>query len=643
MSCELDAHPEIALVYGDILMTGYENQTFDSHIRTGYCLRPDWSPGIMLTGCHMGPQPMWRRAVHDDIGCFDENLKSAGDYEFWCRMAEKYKMRHIPDFLGLYLHNPKGVANSNLDLSDNETRSVKEAYKNRLPSPAGPFIPAYFHNKPVLPNRYVNIGMISFNRLDFTRQAIEALLFHTRFPHVLTVVDNGSRDGSREYLLEQKRRGTIRNLVILDENVGVARASNMAWLMESEADYYLKLDNDIVIQKKDWLADMVEAVDKIPRIGVAGYNFETVSYPASVVRGRRIRIKRAGNLGGACVLIPRRTREKIGFWCEEYGLYGEEDSDYAARVSCLNQWNAYMEDEHVGLHLPAGRASKIDPVTLAARDGAEERLYQEYRDHKDRLRKANYSSGRYQENLKRYKKGTRSLYVEPVFALHRLKGLFPCSPVKIRRRFLLRDYLSRLIHWKSFQEGPCWRHRFPESRLAHQYLDGLKGIEIGGAAHNSFGLQTINVDITWKMTPFKEEEIRRCGDCLPVDICARGDELPFRESAWDFVLSSHVLEHFPDPIKALLEWRRIVRPGGYLFMIVPHKDRTFDRERKRTTLQELIDRHKGLFGSLPENGHCSIWITEDVIELVRHLGWKIVECRDRDDKVGNGFTVLVQK
>lgn len=36
--------------------------------------------------------------------------------------------------------------------------------------------------------------------------------------------------------------------------------------------------------------------------------------------------------------------------------------------------------------------------------------------------------------------------------------------------------------------------KFPESALAHKYLDGLKGIEIGGAAHNSFGLDTINVD-----------------------------------------------------------------------------------------------------------------------------------------------------
>ena len=36
--------------------------------------------------------------------------------------------------------------------------------------------------------------------------------------------------------------------------------------------------------------------------------------------------------------------------------------------------------------------------------------------------------------------------------------------------------------------------KFRESAIAHKYLDGLKGIEIGGSAHNPFGLDTINVD-----------------------------------------------------------------------------------------------------------------------------------------------------
>ena len=118
---------------------------------------------------------------------------------------------------------------------------------------------------------------------------------------------------------------------------------------------------------------------------------------------------------------------------------------------------------------------------------------------------------------------------------------------------------------------------FPESALAHKYCVG-KGLEIGGAAHNPFGLNTLNVDLTDSMeTAFKEEEIRLCGRAMKVDIVAYGDNIPLRDGSQDFVVSSHVLEHFPNTIKALLEWDRLIRAGGIIFMIVPHKKRTFDK------------------------------------------------------------------
>ena len=134
--------------------------------------------------------------------------------------------------------------------------------------------------------------------------------------------------------------------------------------------------------------------------------------------------------------------------------------------------------------------------------------------------------------------------------------------------------------------------KFKESALAHQLLDGLEGLEIGGSAHNSFGLKTRNVDNTDELTCFKQEEIKLCGESLPVDIVSPGDQLPLEDNSVDFVISSHVIEHFPDPIKALREWYRVVKPGGYLYIIAPHKERTFDKERPRSTLSELIERHE---------------------------------------------------
>jgi len=41
---------------------------------------------------------------------------------------------------------------------------------------------------------------------------------------------------------------------------------------------------------------------------------------------------------------------------------------------------------------------------------------------------------------------------------------------------------------------------------------------------------------------------------------------------FDFVYSSHCLEHMTDPKAALHEWWKLVRPGGHLIVIVPDED-----------------------------------------------------------------------
>jgi len=58
--------------------------------------------------------------------------------------------------------------------------------------------------------------------------------------------------------------------------------------------------------------------------------------------------------------------------------------------------------------------------------------------------------------------------------------------------------------------------------------------------------------------------------------------------AYDFVLSSHMLEHTANPVGALLEWKRVLRPNGLLVLFLPHRDATFDHRRPVTTLEHLV-------------------------------------------------------
>jgi len=177
-----------------------------------------------------------------------------------------------------------------------------------------------------------------------------------------------------------------------------------------------------------------------------------------------------------------------------------------------------------------------------------------------------------------------------------------------------------------------------ESALAHKYLDGLKGIEIGGASYNAFGLDTINVDI--KADTLSSSKSAQYGvEPMPIDVISPGDDLPFDDKSYDFVISSHVIEHFYDPIKALLEWQRVARK--YIFIICPHKYRMFDRDKERTTLNELLNRHDNPIVQT-NFAHQAYYTPVNFIALCCRLELDVIELQEVDDKVGNGFTVVIK-
>lgn len=70
------------------------------------------------------------------------------------------------------------------------------------------------------------------------------------------------------------------------------------------------------------------------------------------------------------------------------------------------------------------------------------------------------------------------------------------------------------------------------------------------------------------------------------------DMARFSATTFDFVLASHVLEHVANPILALSEWKRLLKDGGTLVLILPDKRHTFDHRRPVTTLEHLIEDSK---------------------------------------------------
>lgn len=144
-----------------------------------------------------------------------------------------------------------------------------------------------------------------------------------------------------------------------------------------------------------------------------------------------------------------------------------------------------------------------------------------------------------------------------------------------------------------------------------------------------------------------------------------------KDNEFDFICSSHVLEHLSNPIKALKEWIRVIKEDGIIYCGIPDKRFTFDCKRERTPLKHLIkdyknniDGHdnthvKDFVDNLDYNRcaynknnlvkiskknpliytHYHVWTKEDIIELFEYVGLEIIFV----EVIGNTIHVVGKK
>src|SRR3546814_15547357 len=100
--------------------------------------------------------------------------------------------------------------------------------------------------------------------------------------------------------------------------------------------------------------------------------------------------------------------------------------------------------------------------------------------------------------------------------------------------------------------------RLADPNFAGRYFIG-KGIDIGGAPDPLF---------------LYEELFPRMEEVRVWDVADGDGQLMegVADESYDFVHSSHCLEHLRDPEEGLRNWFRILKPGGQLIVTVPDED-----------------------------------------------------------------------
>lgn len=126
----LDERPDVALVYGNSFMTKLPHQSFEKVELCSLYLWPAYSYEDLIDHCRVGPHPMWRRDVHEQIGYFGEQYSALGDQEFWLRLGEHENLLNIPDFTGIYYVSEDSLSGDG-DIAQREMDAIHMKYQWR--------------------------------------------------------------------------------------------------------------------------------------------------------------------------------------------------------------------------------------------------------------------------------------------------------------------------------------------------------------------------------------------------------------------------------------------------------------------------------------------------------------------------------
>jgi glycosyltransferase involved in cell wall biosynthesis len=191
--------------------------------------------------------------------------------------------------------------------------------------------------------RKCSIIILNWNSLGLLKRCLSLVDKNTPGPHNIIIVDNGSRDGSVDYITNLPDV----KMVLNKENKGFPAGVNQGIkLADPDSDICL-LNVDAEVQE-GWLEEMYRTLNSIPDAGMVGPLGNEVA-SGHQRAGYVDRDCRTPNLYGFCLLIYRELIDKIGYFDESYGLGGWEDNDYCIRAK-LAGYDLYIASKSLVVH-----------------------------------------------------------------------------------------------------------------------------------------------------------------------------------------------------------------------------------------------------------------------------------------------------
>ena len=192
-----------------------------------------------------------------------------------------------------------------------------------------------------------SIVIVTYNRLEQTRECVDSIVECTREPYELIFVDNASTDGTVAYLRERFGEQAV---IANETNEGFLRGANRG-IATAKGRYVLLLNNDTRVAP-GWLAALLSAAERSPDAGIVsgkivGPDGRVQLAGAYIAFDGSARMLGEGlspddpslsqerevcYVGGHCMLIKREVLDAVGPLDDSYGFGYHEDTDYCYRA-----------------------------------------------------------------------------------------------------------------------------------------------------------------------------------------------------------------------------------------------------------------------------------------------------------------------
>lgn len=332
---ELDRQPEnIALVYGDRWVVDESKSMIDG---LGVC--SDYDPALLLQRNYIDTSDVLvRKSALYAVGGFDERYRKYVDWNLWVRLCKYgYDFKRVPLVLTDY-HLHEGMKSQRKEDERGFSLPAWDAYDVEIELP-------YLGFKP---EPRVAIFTLTYDRLEYTKDCFEQMRNTAGYKYDHYVIDNGSTDGTREWL--STGMDGSRTILSNDRNKGISRASNqiLDQINKVRYDIILKVDNDCYFENNGWLAAMVKVWKSNHRIALSCYIQGLKDNPGGAPRYYRGRI--AGetigmthHLGGICHFVDARAYKDFR-WDENSYLHGMQDVEFSQYLEKIGYQMGYLEN-----------------------------------------------------------------------------------------------------------------------------------------------------------------------------------------------------------------------------------------------------------------------------------------------------------